>query len=175
MITPEEETLQIALQEAGLRALPKEWKPESSVVWITAIALVTKVGCRREYVYCHNSGYNLPSVAKDYGACAAIISFDAIYPVEILDKRFTPDLRSNDAIIKFLAKNGHQASVVASLLSKDGKTPEEIKKDKAIVKSYVNQAAIVLAKKTLAEESRVNEIRNYANRIKNGDTEEVSE
>lgn len=162
MITPKEETLQLALQDYGLRALPKAYNRDSGTVWITGIALVTKVLGQQEYVKCTNNGLGVPVITRDYGAVASIISVDAIYPVDCVDKRFTPDLRSDKAIITFLSKNGHQPSVIESLLSKEGKTPEQIKTDRATTRQYINQAAIKIAKKTLAEEARIAEMHKYA-------------
>lgn len=173
-LTPTEITLQEALSDCGLRALPKECKPDGNTVWITAIALVTKIGGRKEYVKCVNDGGGTPSIVRDYGTCAAIVSVNSIHPVDVLDKRFTPDLRSNETVIKFLSKNGYDESAVALLLSKEGKTPEQAKEDRAAVRGYVNKVAITLAKKTLAEEARCRDIKDYANRIKHG-TEEGTE
>lgn len=167
-LSPTEITLQEALQDFGLRTLPREWKSESNVIWVSGIARVTKVGSRTEYVKCVNNGHNIPSITRDYGACAAILSVDAIYPVDILDKSKTPDLRSDKAIIAFLSKNGYNEAAITSMLSKEDKSPEEFKADRAVVKGYITQVAITLAKKMLAEEDRVKEIRNYANRIKHG-------
>lgn len=166
-MTPKEETLQLALQKTGLRALPKALTPNDSRVWITAIVLCRK-GSFETYALANNDGSGKPSITHDLGPCITISQILSVHPVEVLDKRFTPDLRSNDAIIKFLSKNGYDESLIASLLSKDDKTLEQAKEDKGIVKSYINNVAIILAKKTLAEEERCKGIKEYANRIQHG-------
>lgn len=165
-LTSKDVTLQSALQDFGIRELPKEWKPESNVVFLNGIALVRKVGGIQEYCRFVNNGFGLPAITKDYGTCAAIVSIDAIYPVEYVEKKFVPDLRSNKAIIAFLSKNGHNENVISQLLSKDGKSPEQIEKDKAIVKDYINQASIAIAKKEYAERERCANIRKYAENAK---------
>lgn len=166
MLTQKEITLQAALQDFGLKDLPRMWDKNVSTM-IDGIALVTKVGGTKEYVKVSFDGEEV-IVVRDYGTCASIINIDKVYAVNVLDKKFTPDLRSDKAIVTFLGKKGYDETVIESLLSKDGKTPEQSKSDRAKVKKYVNLVALALAKKELAERDRCNEIRNYAKRIKNG-------
>lgn len=153
-MTPKQISLQAALQDFGLRELPKELQPNE--IWITAIGLVTK-GCGSEYVKLTNEN-DAPVVKKDYGTCSAILKIEKIFPVDKLDKRFVPDLRSNKAIIEFLSKNGYAPNQAEALLSKDNKTPEQIQEDRAKVKKAVTSVAIKLAKQTLAEEKRCRNI-----------------
>lgn len=150
MLTPKQISLQAALKDFGLRELPRELQPDE--IWITAIGFVTKA-CGKEYVKLVNED-DKPVVKKDYGTCAAIHKIDRIYPVDKLDKRFTPDLRSNKAIATFLEKNGENLQVVERLLTKEDKTAEQYQQDRAKVKKMVINAAIKLAKATLAEEKR---------------------
>ena len=158
MLTPKQITLQEALSDAKLTDLPKEWTPDSNVTWITAIVLCTKIGGIHEYVRCVNDGDNRPIVKRDYGKPATIIKYDRIFPIHTLEKRFMPDLRSDKAIIAFLEKCGYKTEVIEAKLNKEGKSPEDVKADRAVVKTLVTKAAIKLAQTTLAEEERCKNI-----------------
>lgn len=167
-ITVKQETLQRALQLTGLSELPKPLTQSNNATWIRAIVLVTKLGGIQSYCLADNNGFGLPAIKHDLGPSKCIVSIDAIYPYEKLDKRFTPDLRSDKQIVEFLSRNGHNAASIEALLSKEGKSQDDITADRAIVKSYIYNAGIQLAKKTLDEEQRCAEIKQYTKRIKNG-------
>lgn len=166
MLTELDITLQQALSEHGLRELPEEWNPESGVEVIDGIALVTKIGGIQGYCKVANEGLGRFAIKRDYGKCARIISIDKIYPVNVLEKRFAPVLKSDIDIITFLSKNGHNAVTIESLLKTDGKTPEQIKKDKSVIDSYINAVAVEKAQMTIKEEKRCKEITEYSKRIK---------
>lgn len=166
MLTELEISLQKALSEYGLRELPEEWSPESGVEVIDGIALVTKIGGIQDYCKVVNEGLGRFAIKRDYGKCARIISIDKIFPVNVLQKRFAPVLKSDKDIVMFLSKNGHNAAAIESLLNTDGKTAEQIQADKAVVESYVNAVAVEIAQKTIKEEKRCKEITEYSKRIK---------
>lgn len=173
-MTPKEETLQLALQKTGLRTLPKALTPNDSRVWITGIVLCRKGGFET-YALANNDGYGKPSITQDFGPCITISSVLSIHPIDVLDKRLTPDLRSDKAVITFLSKNGYDEAQITAMLDKSAHaTPEEAKADREKVKGFVNQVAIILAKKTLAEEERCKGIKEYANRIQH-ETKESTE
>lgn len=153
-MTPQEETLQYALQDFGLRALPKEWKPNSNIIMIDGIAEVLKVGNIREYVKVSYDGHKV-SINRDYGQCLAIVKIEKIYAVNTVDKSILPDLRSDKQIIQYLCKSVYNVSDIEKLLSKEGKTPEQIKADREVIKGYINDLALKYQKRKLAEEKRV--------------------
>ena len=172
MISVKEETLQQALQVAGLRGLPKATTANSKDIWLKGIALVSKFRGVQNYCIVENV-QNKPKIIQDFGPSLYIISIDAIYPYEVLDKKSVPDMRSPEEIVKYLVSNGHNANVIKELLSKDNKTPEQVKADKDIIKDYITQAAIKNAKLMSKEIARCNELRNYKDRItKDGKNEE---
>lgn len=169
-LTDLEISLQAALQDFGLTTLPKEVKKDSGIELIEGIALVTKSNGIQGYVKVSGDGDGGITIKKDYGQALLIRSIDKLYPVQTLDtKRFKPDLRSDKQIIKFLCKSDYDEPEVAALLSKENKTPEQIKADRDIIKKYINTVAIKIAKQKLAEEERIEELRSYASRIKNGE------
>lgn len=168
MITPKDESLQMCLQKTGLRALPKALSQGENKIWINAIVLVRKIGIEN-YCLATNNGFGLPQITQDFGPCIAITQIVSIHPIECVSGKFVPDLRSKQQIITFLVKNGHNEAVITELLNKDGKTPEQIKEDKAIVQGYINRAAVSLAKQELAERERCRNIREYAEKVKSGE------
>lgn len=149
------------MQEHGLRELPKPYDPKSGDVWITALAMVRRVTGIEDYVYVTNDNADgTPVVKKDYGVCAAIAEVKAIFPIEKLDKRFRPDLRSDKQIYEFLTKRGYDPDMVKKKLTKEDKSPEDINADRSEIKRLVNEAAIKDARLMLAEEHRVRNIGN---------------
>lgn len=170
MITVKELSLQKALQSTGLRSLPPKVQPKD--IWIKAIALVRKANGVESYCLVESDGADGVVLKKDFGQIVCIAEYLEIYPFEVLDKKRTPDLRSNDAIIKFLSNNGYQSDVIAAMLSKDGKSQEQYQIDRKTVKSYVYKVAIALAKKTIAENERCEKVTNYKERIAHAEAEE---
>lgn len=158
MLTTKAITLQKELQSAGLRDLPNEWTPESGEIWITAIILCTKSNGLQEYVFAVNDGNNKPIIKRDSGTPAAIKTFDRYFPVDKLEKKFVPELRSLKAQKEFLIKNGYPEADMEALFSKDGKTAEQVESDRKAIKEYINKVALRLAKQTLAEEKRCRNI-----------------
>lgn len=170
-MSPKEETLQLALQKTGLRALPKAISANDTRVWINAIVLVQKMGMET-YCLAQNNGDGKPSITQDFGPCYAISEILSIHPIEVIDRRFTPNLRSDKAIVAFLSKNGYDEALITAMLDKSAhNTPEEAKADREKVKQFVMQVAIKIAQKTIVEEERCREIKEYAKRVKDGKEE----
>lgn len=159
MLTTKAITLQKELQATGLRDLPEEWTPESGDIWINAIILCTKSNGLQEYVFAINDGNNRPIIKRDSGTPAAIKTYNKYYPVDKLEKRFVPALRSLAAQKEFLIKYGYSAKEMEILFSKDGKTAEQVDADRKTIKGYINRVALKLAQQTLAEEKRCRNIK----------------
>ena len=169
MITVKQETLQYALEKTGLRELPKPISPDSGIIWITAIVMVEKAGGVQSYCLASNDGEGGVSITHDFGPSLAIMKILSVHPVETLEKRFRPDIRSNRQTIDFLAKNGYNADTIAQMLDKASHdTPESLAADRAKVRDMVNKVALKLSKQTLAEEERCRNI-GLKSRIDNGD------
>lgn len=163
-----EVTLQAALQVTGIVGLPKAIDADYKGTWIKAICLVTKVTGRQNYVLADNDGNGNAVIKRDFGSSATIARIDSIHPYEELDERFTPNLRGDEAKATFLAKKGYDAEEIANLQSTEGKSKEQIKADKETVKSYIDRVAVGMAKETLAEEARCQEIIEKSKRRRNG-------
>lgn len=165
-INIKDETLQLALKEAGIISLPRGMSSASDKIWISAIVLTKRINGQESYAYALNDGSGKPVIKADFGPYLAISQILSIHPVESVEKRFQPDLRSDKQIVTFLSKNGYNPVEIEALLDKKTHdTPESIRSDRAKVKSYVTKVAITLAKQTLMEEKRVKDIKNYNSRI----------
>lgn len=170
-MTPKEETLQLALQKSGLRALPKALSANDNKIWLNAIVLVQKMGIEN-YCMAVNDGNGNPSITQDFGQCIAISKILSIHPIEVLDRKYTPDLRSDKQIVEFLSKNGHNPDTITAMLDKTKHaTPEDAKAARDKVKQYINQAAIKIARRQIAEKDRVNAIKEFATNAKSKDND----
>lgn len=156
-ISIKEETLQLALESVGLRSLPKKHTASDRDLWVRGIALVSKCGGIHNYVLVENEGE--AKITRDFGACRAILKIEEIYPYDFLERIDTPDLRSDNAIITFLSRNGYNAAEIEALLLRTDKDSETIKADKAKVKTYVTKVALKLAKRKREEEDRVRKMK----------------
>lgn len=169
MITVKQETLQRALEKTGLRELPKQIAADSTQIWITAIVMVEKAGGLQSYCLATNDGDGGVAITHDFGPSIAITKILSVYPVETLDKRFRPDLRSDKQVIIFLGKHGYDEATVAKMLDKAShETAESLAEDRRKVRAMVNKVAIGLSKQTLAEEDRCRNI-GMKSRIDNGE------
>lgn len=169
MISVKQETLQRALEKTGLRELPKP-ATDNRTVWITAIVMVEKTGGIQSYCLASNDGEGGIAITNDFGPSLAIVRMLAVYPVETLDKRFRPDLRSDKQIIAFLAKNGYDEAAIAKMLDNSAHdSAESLNADRQKVRAMVNKTAIKLSQQTLAEEERC---RNIGMKDRIGDEEQ---
>lgn len=164
MITIKDKTLQECLEKTGLRELPKPL--QEGKVWIDGIALVTRINGIESYVLVQNDGEGNPNVVRDFGPCVMIKKIETIYPLNVLDKRSLPDLRSNKAMLDFLVRFGHDKEKAVALLNKDEKTEDEIAADRAAVKNSIFKIAIKLAKDNFAEEERCRNLHKENNQSK---------
>lgn len=173
MLTEKDITLQHALQDFGLRELPDEWMPSSGIKMIDGIALVKKAGGVKSFVKVVNNGESIV-IKQDYGQVLPIMAIEHIYAVNVLEKRFTPELRSDREILSFLVKNGYLEKDIKKLLSNKEKTIEQIQADRAILDGYIDKTAVSIAEETLQEEERCKEISNYSKRFNNGKKKQAS-
>lgn len=169
MISQKEESLQLALQKTGLRKLPKAMKQDGTQTFLSAIVLTRRSNGTEAYAYAENDGDGKPHIKKDFGPCVTIASIEEVYPVQILDKKVIPDLRSDKQIMEYLSKGGYERSEIETLLSRADKTSEQINSDRNKVKQYVTRVAIECERRRAQEEERVAKIRSYKSRINNGE------
>ena len=156
-------TLGECLSKLGIRSLPKPIADGDNKIWIRAVVLVSKGGLE-EYCIAANDGDGNPTITQDFGTCRAISRIISVHPVECFSGYdIIPPLKSDKAILTYLCKNAYGHDEIEGLLSKENKTEEQIKKDRATVNKYIMALAMRNAKAKLAERDRVNTIKNYAN------------
>lgn len=171
-MTEKEISLQEALHDLGLPSLPKETPASAYMNVIEGVALVSKINGAQNYAIVVSDGEGQLYVRKDYGLSAMIRSIDKVYAKSMIDaKSYSPDLRSDKQIMQFLKRRSYEEEEISKLLSKEDKTPEEIKRDRDTIKAYISKECVAIAKENIAEDNRINQIKGYAQRIKNGKEE----
>lgn len=152
---------QISLMEcmslSRMTELPKEW--DGKRIWLKAIVKVSKCDNSKNYALAENNGRNKPSIMRDFGNMARIVSIDAIYPTYYMSENQKPDLRNKTDIITYLGNAGFNKENVEFMLGTVGKngedkTDEEKKADKETVKMWVNEVSIKLQLDVLNDKSR---------------------
>lgn len=133
-----------ALKAIGWPDLPKAIDADYKKTWIQAIVKVRKYNGMESYALAVNDGDGKPRIIRDFGPAAIIAEVLSIHPYkEVESKAVVVPRFVNDAQrIKYLHKFGHKDDDIAALLSKEGKTPEQIKADRETVDGYLEQAAI---------------------------------
>lgn len=165
-VTIKESSLQGCLQKLGLRALPKQETGDRNNI-LQAVVLTRRTNGMESYCIAENDGSGKLAITKDFGPCAAIYSILAVYPIQSVDKKILPDFRSDKQIVDYLCKSIYNKEDIERLLSKEGKSPEQIKTDRKTVKDYVVKTAIDFEKRKAKEVERVAEVNAYTSRIQN--------
>lgn len=163
-------SLQECLRKTGLRELPEPVAEGDydRYTFLSAIVLTVRMNGTEAYCVAENDGTGL-SIKHDFGPCSAIREITAVYPLQRLDRRVVPDLRTDEAIMQYLCKNKFSAEEIAALLSRDGKTDAQIKADRDKIRQYIVKTAVDENNRKKQEESRVAEVKSYKSRIsKNG-------
>lgn len=141
MTEKEEKSLFDSLAAAGLSILPEKLKSDSAV-WLQAVARVLKRDNSRNFCLVENDGFNKPKVTKGFGNIAIIEEFESIYPYTFLNDTYLPNFKNRKDIHNYLVDNGLQEEKSLNLLSKRGKTEEELAKDKQTIIDLVYCIAI---------------------------------
>lgn len=165
-MSPQEQTMMECLSATGLRELPPKLDANEKRTWLRAIALCTKVGGIKNYVLCENDGHGHPNIKRDFGYCAAIVFVDFIYPYEFADNTIVPTFKDDNEIIHYLCKSRYDRSDIESLLSVDGKSPEQIEADRSEINRRINDIALSAQKSKIEEKKRVRAIKEYAEKVK---------
>lgn len=135
-----------ALKAIGWPDLPNPIDANYKKRWIKAIVKVRKYNGSESYCIAVNDGNGKPHIIKDFGPTSIISNVISIHPYEETSKKLIPWFRTDRQIVSYLTKSDYDASEITALLSKDGKTPEQIKRDRDIVNGYIEQVAIEQAR-----------------------------
>lgn len=156
-MTPQDITMQECLSAVGLRSLPQKLDLNDDRTWLRAIALVTKVGGRKEFCLCENDGKGHPNVKRDFGVCASIVQVCAIFPYEFADNTIVPTFKDDNEIIHYLTKSKYDRAEIEALL-KAG--------DREEINRRINDLALSAQKSKIAEKKRCEEIKEFAQKAK---------
>lgn len=162
-MTPLEETLGEVLSDYGIREIPPEWNPNESTL-VDGIALVVK-STGKEYCKVANKDGKI-AIVRDYGRCAVILRIEKIFAVNTITKADIPKFANSDEIIHYLCKSRYDRAEVESLLSVDGKSPEQIESDRSEINRRINDIALLAQKSKIEEKRRVRAIKEYAEKVK---------
>lgn len=135
--------------------MPQPLKATDSKRWVKAV-VKTKTAFGYGYAMADNIS-SKPSLKRTFGKSAAIISIEEIYPYEFLESRFMPRFKNDAQIREFLRRNELPEPYIDSLLSKEGKTIEQQKADRATIDNIINDIALGIASKTLVDEEKMRE------------------
>lgn len=135
-----------ALKEIGWPDLPKAIGEGYKKKWIKAIVKVRKYSGVESYCLAVNDGNDKPRIIRDFGPTAIISEIISIHPYEETGKNIIPRFTSDEQVFRYLTKSDFKAEEIASLLSKDSKTPEQIEADRAKIKGYIKHVAMQQAK-----------------------------
>lgn len=163
-LTVTEITLQEALQDFGLRALPPEWTPNRGTTLVDGIALVVK-STGKEYARISNIDGKI-SVVKDYGKCSIIIQIEKIFAVNTITRADVPNFKNEAEIVHYLCKSKYDKAEVMALLSNEGKTESQIALDRKEIENRINDLTLSAQKRKIAERKRVDEIKEFAEKTK---------
>lgn len=155
MTTKEYSKLQV-LDITKLGNMPPILDANDKRTWTKAIGLVKKRNGCENYVLLENNG-NV-KIKQDFGTIAMIAEILEIRPYDFVSPQVKPRLQCDADIIKFLKLHKYDESIIAALLSREGKSQEQIEKDHAIVKGYVTAVTIKLDNEEKEEYARVQRI-----------------
>ena len=99
-----------ALSYCRVTGLPEEC--DKDVVWLTAIALVSKIDGSESYALVVRDDEKNYHVVKDFGTMSATVKVEHIYPIDVLSEGDMPyfSTKGKEERIKWLASHNVQAS-----------------------------------------------------------------
>lgn len=133
--------LETALSVARIADLPPAIDDGYKKHWIKAIVKVQRSNGDTGFCLAVNDGANNPSIIRDFNPTGIIAAVLSVYPYEEAERSPIPRFRSDEQIVKYLCKYGYDRAEVLSLLTTDGKTDEQAKNDKEILKGYIAKVA----------------------------------
>lgn len=133
--------LEAALRAAQIIDLPPAIDDKYKKTWIKAIVKVQRNNGDKGYCIGVNNGDNKPRIIRDFYPTGIIIGYLSIHPYEESARGIMPHFTSGTQILKYLCKYGYDRAEIERLLATDGKTDEQIKANKSVLKGYVAQVA----------------------------------
>lgn len=133
--------LEEALRIAQLGDLPPAIDDAYKRHWLKAIVNIQRSNGEIGYCLAVNDGNNKPRIIRDFNPTGIIVRVLSVHPYEESDRDIVPRFVNNEQILKYLCKYGYQRSELTALITKDGKTAEQINADNELIKGYIRQVA----------------------------------
>lgn len=144
--------IEAALRAAGIGDLPPAITNNYKKHWIRAIVKVQRSNGYIGYCIAINDGSGRPKIVRDFCPEGLILSVLSIHPYEESAYNIIPRFANDASVIRYLCKSDFNRPEIEQLLSKENKTPEQIKADRDVVKGYIVQVATKQAR--LLEETK---------------------
>lgn len=146
--------LEEALRVAQVGDLPPEIDKDYKKHWLKAIVKIQRANGYIGYCLAVNDGNGGANIIRDFNPTGIIASILSIHPYEEATHNIIPRFANDAQVIKYLCKSDFKRSDVEPLLVTEGKTPEQIKADREIVRGYISQVAAKQAR-ALEETKRI--------------------
>lgn len=148
-----EKTRLEAMRYANIKCMPLNIKDRQGCWWIKALGIVRKVNMLRSYAILEQDVDGI-KIKHLFGSQAQVVAIEEIFPYEEMERRFIPKLKSDEDTVRFLYREYQDEEGLRALLSSEGKTIEEVKRDRQTIRNLVLRLAIKYGKETVTDESR---------------------
>ena len=146
--------LEEALRVAQVGDLPPEIDKDYKKHWLKAIVKIQRSNGNIGYCLAVNDGNGDANIIRDFNPTGIIVNILSVHPYEEVTRNIIPRFANDAQVIKYLCKSDFNRSDVELLLATEGKTPEQIKADREVVRGYITQVATKQAR-ALEETKRI--------------------
>ena len=146
--------LEEALRVAQVGDLPPEIDKDYKKHWLKAIVKIQRSNGNIGYCLAVNDGNGGANIIRDFNPTGIIVNILSVHPYEEATRNIIPRFANDAQVIKYLCKSDFNRSDVELLLATEGKTPEQIKADREVVRGYITQVATKQAR-ALEETKRI--------------------
>ena len=151
-------TLESALRVAQIGDLPLAIDETYKKHWLKAIVKIQRSNGETGYCLAVNDGNNKPRIIRDFNPTGIIVRVLSVHPYEESTRNIIPFFNTEEQVIKYLCKSDFKRSEVEALLSKEGKSKEQIEADKEQIKGYIRQVSMKQAQQVEATKQLGREI-----------------
>lgn len=134
-------SLEEALLTARLGDMPPAINEQYNKHWLKAIVKVRRSNGETGCCLAVNDGNGKPRIVRDFQPTAIIIEIVSIHPYEEAVGNIIPHFKNDAQVVKYLCKSGYDHEEVDRLIALEGKSEEQIKTDRDILKGYIRLVA----------------------------------
>ena len=154
--------LEEALRVAQIGDLPPEIDGNYKKHWLKAIVKIQRSNGNIGYCLAVNDGNGGANIIRDFNPTGIIVKVLSVHPYEESTRNIIPFFNTEEQVIKYLCKGDFRRPEIEALLSKEGKTPEQINADNEVIKDYIRQVAVKQAQRIEATKQIGREINAMA-------------